>query len=328
MHVEIDKNLSGYVPPREQQEFFKEYGIDYEEWFPFSQELSVESQEIYKWHNIETIQDDSRFITPIISPFTLFFINKRLKEYGLSAKDIYRSNSSGFRADEFSSEHDGLHILFSGCSITFGDGMFEEYMWARLTYDKIASETKVSGFYNIAFNGANHSDIILQTFKYIDRYGNPDVIFINFPDLKRQIESGMSIGPASVALYALYLGLELYCKTNNILLIAFSWEISDNVWKTGDAGKFIQVDFSDNKEGKDSRKLFGDPRNNFGKTYHRYMVQELHQHMMDYQAANKKHKYANIIMKGLDFIHPGMAEHDFYADFAYQIWRKENDKKN
>lgn len=35
----------------------------------------------------------------------------------------YSLNSSGQRCDEFKKTHEGKHILFAGCSITFGEGL-------------------------------------------------------------------------------------------------------------------------------------------------------------------------------------------------------------
>ena len=35
-------------------------------------------------------------------------------------------NSKNFRSNEFIKKHEGKHILFSGCSVTSGVGLFEE----------------------------------------------------------------------------------------------------------------------------------------------------------------------------------------------------------
>lgn len=96
-------------------------------------------------------------------------------------------NSLGFRSDEFLKSHDGKHILFAGCSETFGEGGSLEDVWAKKLYNKINGITKTSGFFNIGVPGFSVSDIIATVIEYIDNYGNPDLIFINFPTLEREV---------------------------------------------------------------------------------------------------------------------------------------------
>ena len=50
----------------------------------------------------------------------------------------YNLNEDYFRSDNFKKEHDGLHILFSGCSESEGVGANIEYAWTHILYKKIS----------------------------------------------------------------------------------------------------------------------------------------------------------------------------------------------
>ena len=211
----LEGELSQYNPSIEQTEFYEMYGEDYTEWFPFASELREQSEQMYPWR-VKDVGTLDGLIRPMLSPYNVYFMNKALKPHGLAAVDIFRRNSDGLRSDEFKKEHDGLHVLFAGCSVTFGDGMLEDYIWPKIVYDKMSKDNKMSGLYNLGVPGFNHVDIISQIFKYIDLYSNPDVIFINFPDMERQISAGLTTKAASQVVYTMYLALELYCKSNDI----------------------------------------------------------------------------------------------------------------
>ena len=96
-------------------------------------------------------------------------------------------NTLKYRSDEFTKEHNGLHILFSGCSNTYGDGLYDNEMWAKILYNKISANTQTSGFFNLGSPGQGIVVIILNIFKYIYNFGKPDVLFINFPVSRRFI---------------------------------------------------------------------------------------------------------------------------------------------
>ena len=59
----------------------------------------------------------------------------------------YYYNTESFRCDEFKKDHDGLHILFAGCSETEGIGGNVEDAWPTMLLNKMKS--KNSGFFNI-----------------------------------------------------------------------------------------------------------------------------------------------------------------------------------
>jgi hypothetical protein len=100
---------------------------------------------------------------------------------------IYKYNSDGFRSDEFTKDHDGLHIVFSGCSETEGVGDNIEKAWSHILYNQISKDRKCSGFFNLAKSGWGYSKIIPNLMIYFKKYGTPDYLFILLPNCQRKI---------------------------------------------------------------------------------------------------------------------------------------------
>ena len=100
-------------------------------------------------------------------------------------EDSFKPNSDNYRCDEFTDKHDGKHILFSGCSVTYGQGLYTSETWSNILYKKISETEKLSGYFNLGTPGRGINDIVASIFKYCDRYGNPDAIFIDLPDTGR-----------------------------------------------------------------------------------------------------------------------------------------------
>jgi hypothetical protein len=98
-----------------------------------------------------------------------------------------KTNSFGYRSDEFTKTHDGKHILFAGCSETFGQGGELSDVWARRLYCSIEKNEKVSGYYNIGRCGVGMQEIFSLLTDYIDQFGKPDVLFLLFPNMSRFI---------------------------------------------------------------------------------------------------------------------------------------------
>lgn len=312
-----DKHL--YDPPASVETFYEMHGENYKEWYDHADELSKIIEDIFPksfpFSDLRNLGIATFGLAPAtVSPFNIYFINKALKEFGLSAYDMFKMNSHGLRSDEFTDTHDGLHILFAGCSITFGDGMLEEYIWPRKVYDMISSQEHTSGYYNIAVPGFNHAQIYLQIFSYIEKFGNPDYLFINFPDLKRLISYGVDFNAVTTTVLAMQKSLELYCKANNIKLIAFSWD------------EKTCLDFTDKMDNPEDMlyQFTEDPRYAFEYGFYRFNHKDRIQHYMDFDIKNKNHKYSNFLLRGFDIVHPGIAEHDFYAKFAYEIWKEQH----
>jgi hypothetical protein len=159
-------------------------------------------------------------------------------------------NSLGFRCDEFISNHTKKHILFAGCSVTWGDWLEKEEAWPSLLLNNLRKIEDVNGFFSVAYPGSSIAKQISFIFKYIYSFGNPDVIFFLMPNTGRfftteKINGKVSITaslinkkvnkeyPESIELvehvtFEMYAMLEAYCKTNGIRLISSSWQHSDD----------------------------------------------------------------------------------------------------
>lgn len=146
----------------------------------------------------------------------------------ISHNTEYKLNSDGFRSDEFKKDHDGLHILFIGCSCTAGIGNDYNDVWSYQVYKEIEKNNKVSGYYNIGHNGGSILSIINQTYLYINKYGMPDIIFGLLPEMER--DDKYVSEPVFLTKYLItfiYKIFEDYCIANNITLITSSWVIED-----------------------------------------------------------------------------------------------------
>jgi len=99
----------------------------------------------------------------------------------------YKYNNEYFRCDDFKKEHDGLHILFAGCSETEGMGGQLEDSWGKILLQRISKSNKVDGYFSLAKAGYGWQKIITQTRVYIDKYGKPDILFVLLPNIGRLI---------------------------------------------------------------------------------------------------------------------------------------------
>jgi hypothetical protein len=229
-------------------------------------------------------------------------------------ENLYSFNSSGSRCEEFKSSHDGLHVLFAGCSVTSGEGLFLEDSWSYRLYKEISKNNKTSGYFNVAFPGASYTDILNQIFKYIRLYGSPDLIFINFPDIHREYiytstqnmldaptkmkdpKKFLNTNRINLIIYEYYSSLVQFCKTNNIKMYAFSWDPLP-------LGKNLFYSF--------------DPREHF-KNFYTFKEKDLYAHCYNFEKNNP----GPFLIKGFDDEHQGIAKHDFYFNFMYDIFLK------
>lgn len=101
---------------------------------------------------------------------------------------IYKFNKDWMRCDNFSSEHNGTHILFAGCSETEGAGGNIEDAWTYKLYQKLSQKNKLSGFYSVARSGAGPYHIIANVNLYIKKFGAPDYLLIMMPNVLRYFE--------------------------------------------------------------------------------------------------------------------------------------------
>jgi hypothetical protein len=227
-----------------------------------------------------------------------------------------------YRCDKFTKDHAGKHVLFAGCSITAGEALDKEQTWAFKAH---ASMTGTSGYYNIGVPGFSITDTIDQIFKYVYNYGNPEEIYILFPNASRDLEySGHEKRYMELLIWRSYFYLEQYCKSNNIKLYSFTWEIPLKGWPlTPKDAASLYPDPNQkkyypgtNEEREDWSQQLGEETieilKNF-ETFHYFPEEQMHESVFRYDTSKNKNKETSIIAR--DNVHPGESFHDFYAEF-------------
>jgi hypothetical protein len=227
-------------------------------------------------------------------------------------------NSDGFRSDEFRAEHKENHLLFAGCSNTFGIGLHKEETWSsRFLYMLSDSGEKVSGYFNLSVPGNSVFDSVSSVMKYCNKYSIPDTIFIQLSNISRfydinplkntLVTSNISIGKkidemqglnsvTRIHAYHYLLFLELFCKANNIRLFILSWP---------PLGYFESEPELDN---------FYDPN-----------INEMSKFITDYVDSHPEDLYS---LNARDGLHPGNAHQEYWANVAYKLYNRsveEND---
>jgi hypothetical protein len=221
-------------------------------------------------------------------------------------------NRFNFRSDEFVKNHNKFHIVFSGCSNTWGTGIDKEELWAYKTYELISKNKECSGYFNLGLVGANTASIIINLFKYFIKYGNPNAIFINFPDslrffcyddLSEKYHDAFYKKDSKQILdlinFNYYLMLEQYCKSNNIQLYSFSWIETTQ--------RFLF-----------KHEVLEVPFDSF-KTYYKIDKNDIYDNL-------KKDKHLNPDAQYLEFardrMHPGPSFHNYWSNFIYDKYIK------
>ena len=231
------------------------------------------------------------------------FILKKIKNNNKEIK-LNEINSSGYRSDEFIKTHNGHHLLFSGCSYTWGSGMLIDEVWSKRVYDMISKDKVCSGYFNLGVPGSSILNQITDIFKYCKTYGNPDVIFLNIPNMYRfytfdlnnnSVYDGVyeekSLDILELLNFQYYLMLDQYCKSKNIKLFCISWSIVGES-KTDKFSKNIQK-FS---------------------SFYRMNVLDIANSVLLYKKNNKNDLYAEL---SRDNVHLGNAYHEYWAKFIY-----------
>jgi hypothetical protein len=232
-------------------------------------------------------------------------------------------NSNKFRCDEFINNHKGKHILFSGCSVTYGVGLYTKELWSYKLYEKIKNDEEVSGYFNLGTPGTSTIDICANVMKYIKHHGKPDAIFLDLPDLgrfymieeeifnndkKRNIDD-LTKNINKMIRHATYSGelnylaetmkiyayqslffLEQFCKEAKIKLYIFSY-VMDTI-------RFLQ-----NTDLESIINIDNDT-----------IVDEL----FEYSQKNKTDKF---FLLARDGVHHGTAFHDVWANKMYNMYK-------
>lgn len=220
--------------------------------------------------------------------------------------DTYINNSHGVRCDEFTTDHNGKHILFAGCSITAGTGLNKEETWAHRVYELIKKDEETSGYYNIGIPGGCPSDIMLsQIMKYCRSYGNPDVIFLMLPGTDREYRFLNGAEELRESMFRYYLVLDQYCRSNNIKLYTFTWTQRINGLTTWIHPDWLEYDY-----------LY----DSFD-TFHKIDEDDLIKDIYEYQISNKDDKKAFLAS---DDDHPGNMWHYAWSKFIYGRYHEDN----
>jgi hypothetical protein len=211
-------------------------------------------------------------------------------------------NSYKFRSDEFKNVHNGKHILFSGCSVTYGQGLLLNEIWPTFVLNKIKNNTKCSGFYNLGIPGSSIASQVTNMFKYFYSYGNPDVIFYNITEMDRfyhfenkhlyDAKYKKTSSPIFKTIaYQHYFMLDQYCRSNNIKLYSFSWDKNTDM--------FLEKFFS---------------------TFYKTKKDDLFDTVLEYEKNNKDIEYAVLAR---DQEHFGVGYHDYWSNFIYNVYEKD-----
>lgn len=157
----------------------------------------------------------------------------------------YVLNNDGQRCDNFIKTHKGKHVLFAGCSFTFGESLPYKKNWSGYLYNKLCESNKISGYFCLGYPGAGIDIIINNIYRYCNLYGCPNAIFVLFPESSRKYkwrEDGYYSIMSKEDRYSLYDGfenfiydihskiknLEIFCKMLNISLAWSSWDTEDS----------------------------------------------------------------------------------------------------
>ena len=253
-----------------------------------------------------------RLIKPIIPEDNLELTMSNVKNIysEMTALDFYKLNSQNFRSDEFITEHSGKHILFAGCSHTFGQGNLLKDVWSHKLYEELEGEK--SGFFNLGTPGATYSEIAGQVLSYIAYYGVPDIVFILLPDLYREFGKIRarkvleSDEPKDIIE-----GLDLNFINANItrLFDAVSYMVESAGGKVFVSSNNIYLCTLD-------EQCDIDPRDNMENFYPMDYV-EMQREAYDYHfSESKKSDYPDYLLNAFDIMHDGPAlQHSWYSHF-------------
>lgn len=234
-------------------------------------------------------------------------------------KDFYKLNDYGLRSEEFTRDHSGKHILFAGCSNTFGMGMPEYAIWPKLVYEKISKTEKLSGFFNVGISGGTITEIFNQIVAYSSKFGVPDVLFINLPEHGREAgrlvrsERPDRLTMSQLNFMVLNEIVVGYYKAIMSLFNAFNTEIYLMSWDH----HFLRPRKEDNP-----LLIQNDPRSRMPGIFVPD-PDELAKYCLDYEDSDtyKNDKLSKeFSLMSLDEDHPGFAVHSYWAEKMHDLY--------
>jgi hypothetical protein len=91
----------------------------------------------------------------------------------------YRMNRKNYRSPDF---HKDTDILFAGCSLTYGDGIPEEFVWPSI----VARDLNLT-YANLGLSGDSVYGQVKRIFAYFKEFGHPKYLYAVFPDFYRMV---------------------------------------------------------------------------------------------------------------------------------------------
>lgn len=105
----------------------------------------------------------------------------------LSRDLLYRLNKQGFRCNNFKPvDKKKFTVLYSGCSVTFGQDLPEEMLWTKLITKELSKNKDVEE-YNLSIMGGSIFLTLSNICAFINTYGMPDLIIALMPDITRTV---------------------------------------------------------------------------------------------------------------------------------------------
>lgn len=146
-------------------------------WAAYTQEKSTQ-QKYFIWRDWGYRFEDDKQVLDSIPPESIM---KGRENWPVT----YRYNSEWFRCDEFTNKHEGRHVVFTGCSNTEGVGTDIEKTWSHMVYTELSKNNKLSGYFNLAKGGNGWQQTTNNFMTYVKRYGAPELLIINMPNILR-----------------------------------------------------------------------------------------------------------------------------------------------
>jgi len=102
-------------------------------------------------------------------------------------KILYKLNKQGFRSNNFNTVNkEKFTVLYSGCSVTFGQDLPEEMLWTKLVTKELSKNKEVEE-YNLSIMGGSIFLTLSNICAFINTYGMPNLIIALMPDITRTI---------------------------------------------------------------------------------------------------------------------------------------------
>jgi len=190
----------------------------------------------------------------------------------------YKLNNYGHRSDDFKINHSGKHVLFAGCSTTFGEALPYMQNWSGKLYKKLSLKYKLDNYFCLGFLNGFTSHIIYNIMLYCEEFGSPEIIFCLFPESERtakykdknlviyyeKTKEYKTIGQLDCFKSILF--LEKYCELKNIKLLWTTWDNEDLLfYKNKKFNNFLFVEPSDIKLMSNNKNEKNDPFYNIGR---------------------------------------------------------------